>query len=129
MTVDVYWRDGGVYCVHTECASFVSVSLTFERVSKLLSERNVKFLIHDLSRCETIDLGVAALVCFSATVDATPDLANISRVAVITTDASFALLVTDLQHLVKQEIACFDRLEDALLWLNQSPSVLGQFSK
>lgn len=129
MTVDLNWRDGGLYCAYKERASFASVSLAVEKITTLLAEKSARFIIHDLSRCTNIELGVAALFCFSATSEHNADLISNVRIAVITTEPTFALLVTDLQHLVKQEIACFDSLKNAFLWLNKSPSILGNSQK
>lgn len=118
MTIEINWRDEGLLCSYEDCASYAIASLNFEKVSKLLETKSIKYLIHDLSKCNDIDLGVAALICFSATIRKNKNLSNPYRVAVITRNSSFSFLVKDLQQLVDQEIACYENLADGLLWLN-----------
>jgi len=118
MTISVKWMDSGLHCIYENCASYDEASRAFTEISKSIQDRDAQYIIHDLTRCADVDMGVAALICFSATVNSKPHIYSKTKIAVITSDESFSRLVNDLQQLVSQEIACFKEFDDCLKWIH-----------
>lgn len=117
MSYEVIQDVFGVRCIYTGHCLYADVQAALIAVNATPSHKVLTYCIHDFTKVESIERGIAPLVTIGAHVLGSSDVALNLHTAVVCTDESIALLCKSFSSQARRPTQVFSRIEDAEAWI------------